>query len=130
MQRRSNINTGQRRREYRTPDGQIIRLLTPEEQEERRAEMRVREAEKQAGELAVLETFDPLARDPGGRPRKVPPPHIAPALWADALRVMDGEEGWGWRTVQRKYQPYFSFSIRWLRRVAQDGSLERMAAGT
>ena len=59
----------------------------------------------------------------------MPPPHIAPALWADVCKVLAGEEGWGWRTVQRKYQPYFEFSIRWLRRVAQDGSLEQMAAG-
>ena len=114
----------------RRPAHELIRLLTPEEQAARREEMRVREAEEQAQQLTELATFDPLARDPGGRPKKEVPSHIAPALWADARKVMDGEEGWGWRTVQRKYRPYFEFSIRWLRRVAQDGSLEQMAAGT
>ena len=111
-------------------DPRKIRLLTPEEQAVRRAERLAREEEQRARQLDELATFDPFARDPGGRPRKEVPPHIAPSLWADARKVMAGEEGWGWRTVQRKYKPYFPFSIRWLRRVAQDGSLERMAAGT
>ena len=113
-----------------TINPQRIRLLTPEEQAAKRAERRAREAEEQSRQLTELAAFDPFARDPGGRPRKEVPPHIASPLWADVRRVLDGEEGWGWRTVQRKYQPYFEFSIRWLRRAAQDGSLEQMASGT
>ena len=79
--------------------------------------------------LADLARFDPLRRAPAGRPKKMPPAHIAPLLWADACRVQHGDEGWGWETVRRKYREVYPISVRWLKRVVQDGSLERMADG-
>ena len=75
--------------------------------------------------LADLARFDPLRRAPAGRPKKMPPAHIAPLLWADACRVQRGDEGWGWETVRRKYREVYPISVRWLKRVVQDGSLER-----
>ena len=104
-------------------DYRRIRLLTPEEQA-------AKKAERQAEELAALDSFDPFARAPAGRPKKIPPAHIAPVLWADVCRVLDEEEGWGWETVRRKYQPVWPLSVRWLKRVVQDGTLEQMVAGT
>ena len=110
-------------------DPRTIRMLTPDEQATQREALAEREAAQRAAVLADLARFDPLRRAPAGRPKKMPPAHIAPLLWADACRVQRGDEGWGWETVRRKYREVYPISVRWLKRVVQDGSLERMAAG-
>ena len=105
----------------------VIRMQTLEERIDAMELFNAEQERRRAAAVDDLAAFDPLDRNPGGRRRKEVPADIAPMLWADVQRVLNGEDGWGWRTVWRKYQQ-FQFSIRWLKRVAADGSLERMAS--
>ena len=107
-------------------DYQNIRLLSPEEQA-------AIQEQRRAKQLELLADFDlnrspTLQLDVRRRCRRYT---SGRRFGPTSARSSTTEEGWGWETVRRKCpQPVWPLSVRWLKRVVQDGSLEQMVAGS
>ena len=98
-----------------------IRLLTPEEQAARAAEVREQE---ELEHQRLLDRLDQWERkcERGGRPPIVLPSEIARRVLADI------DAGYSDREIVRKYEGTpWRFSCRWLADAKKDGRLHRMA---
>ena len=98
-----------------------IRLLTPEEQAARAAELREQEEQEYQNLLFHLDQWERRC-EKGGRPRLVLPPEISRRVLADI------DAGYSDREVVRKYSHTpWRFSCRWLADAKKDGRLHQMA---
>ena len=98
-----------------------IRLLTPEEQAIRAAEIREQDELEYRQALARLDRWERRC-EKGGRPRRVLPPEIARRVLADI------DAGYSDREIVRKYSHTpWRFSCRWLADAKKDGRLQEMA---
>ena len=104
-------------------DYRDIRLLTPEEQAARTAELRSQQEIEYLRQLEALDRYE-LDCERGGRPPIVLPPEVA-------QRVLDDlKAGHSDRAIVRKYSNTpWAFSCRWLSDAKKDGRLHQMAAG-
>ena len=60
----------------------------------------------------------------GGRPLKRLPAEIARAVETDLVKGINKS------AIVRKYQNYYPFSRKWLKRVSENGRLAQMAGGS
>ena len=100
-----------------------IRLLTPEEQAARAAELKAQEELEYQNLLYALDQWERKC-EKGGRPPLVLPAEIA-------RRVLDDiDAGCSDREIARKYYDTpWRFSSRWLADAKKDGRLRQMAEG-
>ena len=101
-----------------------IRLLTPEEQAERAAQVKAQEELERLRLLQALDQYE-FKCERGGRPSIVLPPEVARRVLADV------EAGHSSRAIARKYKyTPWAFSRAWLQRAMADGTLLEMAGAT
>ena len=102
-------------------DYRDIRLLTPEEQAARTAELRAQEESEHRRQLEELDRWE-WECERGGRAPKVLPEEIARRVWNDV------RAGRSHRAIERKYaNTPWAFSRRWLERALENGTLAQMA---